>query len=97
MQKNDVIDILAKILKGIPKSCTLSRDCEKCEYEHDVNCVIYSQVDYLIKNDVVPVVKCKDCKNRNKKGICEKFRQRYPFYPEDDFHCGFGERSADNA
>ena len=41
--------------------------------------------------DVVEVVRCKDCKHRTNKGICEKFRQRYPFFPEDDFYCGFGE------
>ena len=42
--------------------------------------------------DVVEVVRCKGCKYRTEKGICEKFRQRYPFYPEDDFHCGYGKR-----
>ena len=42
--------------------------------------------------DVVEVVRCKDCEHLTEKGICEKFRQRYPFYPEDDFHCGFGKR-----
>lgn len=41
--------------------------------------------------DVVEVVRCKDCKHIINKGICEKFRQRYPFFPEDDFYCGFGE------
>jgi len=33
---------------------------------------------------------CKYCIHRDKKGVCEKFRQRYPFFPEDDFYCGFG-------
>ena len=50
----------------------------------------------LLKNqpaaDVAEVVRCKNCEHLSKKGICEKFRQRYPFYPEDDFHCGFGKR-----
>ena len=36
------------------------------------------------------IVHCKDCIHRDKKGVCEKFRQRYPFFPEDDFYCGFG-------
>lgn len=40
--------------------------------------------------NVVEVVRCKECNHRDKKGICEKFRQRYPFFPEDDFYCGFG-------
>lgn len=42
--------------------------------------------------DVVEVVRCKNCEHLTKKGICEKFRQRYPFYPEADFHCGFGKK-----
>ena len=42
--------------------------------------------------DVVKIVRCKDCEHLTEKGICKKFRQRYPFYPEDDFHCGFGKR-----
>lgn len=41
--------------------------------------------------DVVKVVRCMDCKYITDKGICEKFRQRYPFFPEDDFYCGYGE------
>lgn len=40
--------------------------------------------------DVVEVVRCIECIHRDKKGVCEKFRQRYPFFPEDDFYCGFG-------
>lgn len=43
-----------------------------------------------LNSNIINVVFCKDCKHRNEKGICEKFRQRYPFYPEDDFHCGYG-------
>jgi hypothetical protein len=50
-----------------------------------------SYVNTLPSADVVKVVRCKDCKHRTNKGICEKFRQRYPFFPEDDFFCGFGE------
>ena len=47
--------------------------------------------DYLLANSVIIPVRCMDCKYRTNKGICEKFRQRYPFFPEDDFYCGFGE------
>lgn len=51
--------------------------------------------------DVAEVVWCCECIHRDKKGVCEKFRQRYPFFPEDDFYCGFGakmdgERKCDN-
>ncbi len=51
-------------------------------------------IDYLNimpTADVVEVVRCKDCIYRqNKLEICDKFRRRYPFFPEDDFYCGFG-------
>ena len=57
-----------------------------------------AMLDLIPAADVVEVVRCKDCEYRTEKGICEKFRQRYPFYPEDDFHCGYGKRKggADN-
>lgn len=58
--------------------------------------VLHSTVQKVIANapaaDVVEVVRCKNCEHLTKKGICEKFRQRYPFYPEADFHCGFGKK-----
>ena len=47
--------------------------------------------DYLIANGIIVPVRCMDCKYRTNKGIGEKFRQRYPFFPEDDFYCGYGE------
>ena len=53
---------------------------------------IIKAIEDAPKVDVVERVKCKDCEYRTEKGICEKFRQRYPFYPEDDFHCGYGKR-----
>ena len=53
---------------------------------------ISQRIENIPAADVVEVVRCKDCDHLTKKGICEKFRQRYPFYPEADFHCGFGKR-----
>ena len=53
--------------------------------------ILEEYAEELIRQGVVKVVRCKDCKHRTNKGICEKFRQRYPFFPEDDFYCGFGE------
>lgn len=49
-----------------------------------------SSIIYAPADDVVEVVRCIKCIYRDKKGVCEKFRQRYPFFPEDDFYCGFG-------
>lgn len=53
----------------------------------------YEMVEDAPAVDAVEIVYCKNCKHRDKKGVCEKFRQRYPFYPEDNFYCGFGERN----
>ena len=38
--------------------------------------------DYLLANGVIVPVRCMNCKYRTNKGICEKFRQRYPFFPD---------------
>lgn len=51
---------------------------------------IKRDIETLPTADVVEVVRCIECIHRDKKGVCEKFRQRYPFFPEDDFYCGFG-------
>lgn len=57
-----------------------------------VNTVMINLIKEIPTADVVEVVRCCDCEYLTEKGICEKFRQRYPFYPEDDFHCGYGKR-----
>ena len=54
--------------------------------------------DYLIANDVVPVVRCKDCKHWHEEtGFCEEhsrfdsFGMDWNMFAEDDF-CSYGER-----
>ena len=96
--KNDLRDRLAKLLKSMPTVCTLSIDCDKCEYESDMNCVTQSQADHLITNSVVPVVRCKDCKyfitdvfNRT---MCNRLFTMFEMADSD--YCSYGERSADN-
>ncbi len=44
--------------------------------------------DYLLDNDVIPVVRCKDCKRMNEDKICVAWEG---FVREDDF-CSYGER-----
>ena len=63
---------------------------EKGEYV-----VTLSEVERQPAACVTRVVRCKHCKNRSEKGICQMFRQRYPFYPRDDFYCGYGENKGD--
>ena len=62
------------------------------EYDGDTVNHFLDIVDSQPFEDVESVVRCKGCTHLNGKGVCEKFRQRYPFYPEDDFYCGFGKR-----
>ena len=47
--------------------------------------------DYLLDNDVVPVVRCRDCK-KSEGGLCP-FEGVYPWKTmDDDGFCSFGER-----
>lgn len=55
--------------------------------------------DYLIDNDVVPVVRCKDCKHYKTRSQSAKWKPKAPcctraaniFTKPDDF-CSYGER-----
>lgn len=74
------------------ETCLYNKNCQflaKHKLEPVVSCTAYKNAA-----DMVEVVRCKDCNYRDKKGVCERFRQRYPFYPEDDFYCRYGERKA---
>lgn len=48
--------------------------------------------------DVVPVVRCRDCRKRRKDGYCTKFIQNISgiasawYMPQDDDFCSYGER-----
>lgn len=52
---------------------------------------------WLEKADIVPVVRCKDCKHRHDDGYCEVWGDAFYHWedfdevPEDMF-CGYGER-----
>lgn len=56
------------------------------------------KADYLLEHDVVPVVKCKDCRywdNQGYRGYCEAPENGLvrEYTSEDDF-CSYGERGA---
>lgn len=46
--------------------------------------------DHLIANDVVPVVRCKDCKYQNEDGDCDIHDEWFTRKPES--FCCYGER-----
>ena len=47
-------------------------------------------VNHLIENDVVPVIRCKDCKNYNH-GTCNAYLQ-ISLRVEPDHYCGYGKK-----
>ena len=55
--------------------------------------------DYLLDNDVVPVVRCKDCKHFGGHGACHCHaadENGTPIFVREDDFCSYGERK-DNA
>ena len=56
---------------------------------------IYESIaDFFLKNDVVPVVRCKDCKNRTLDsfgGHCCKLHKGLAMVTDESF-CSYGER-----
>lgn len=48
------------------------------------------KTDYLMQHDVVPVVRCKDCKNKGNEDFCPLLSMAQ--YTEDDDFCSYGER-----
>ena len=76
------------------KECIGMNDIEVCK----ATCQTYTTcgiiADYLLKNDVKPVVRCKDCKYRDELCMCCHPRHEgiLPLaYPLD--FCSYGERS----
>ena len=67
-------------------------------YPHELADPAEVVADYLLDNDVVPVVRCKDCKNRDDiTGECKhpKAVGWDVLMPEDDDFCSYGERRTD--
>lgn len=49
----------------------------------------------LVKNDVVPVVRCKDCKYRQDRLYCRRVKG-HPYIVTNTDFCSYGERKNDN-
>ena len=81
--------------------CLSHEKCDTCQNRDSYagECQTPFMADYLIANDVVPVVRCKDCKHYdNTEGIqwCHlnskflKYGTDWHSFPEDGF-CSYGE------
>lgn len=58
---------------------------------------IIEKIQNLHSEDIIPVVRCKNCKSRNINGYCTKFQNNISgiatswFMPNDDDFCSYGE------
>ena len=71
------------------KLCTKEDYCDYCSAE--------KLADHLIANDIVPVVRCKDCKHRYAPTRCALWYgtvndKEYFVERGEDFYCSYGER-----
>lgn len=52
---------------------------------------------YLMQHDVVPVVRCKDCKHGEYDKMIDEYYCEMTYCSEKENHfCGYGERKVDN-
>ena len=74
-------------------------------YPHELADPTEAVADYLLDNDVVPVVRCKDCKfcktfypakEIDKEPIQVWFCKAFRFTCKQDDFCSYGERREDN-
>ena len=83
--QNEMRDRLVELLK-------------EASYYLDEQDVVCNRVaDHLIENDVVPVVRCKDCKHRYAPTRCALWYgtvndQEYFVERGEEFYCSYGER-----
>ena len=91
MQKWTVINMHEKYIK--------SSDCEKYFYEHldDVHIAgAMNAIDEMPAADVVPIVRCKDCKYLEISGCYGECGKGYLGIVRPDCYCCYGERRSDN-
>jgi hypothetical protein len=85
-------EMLLELIKQNPSCIDLgAKSCRECQYGSVGDCRSECLADHLIANDVVTVVRCRDCKHSGsfKYGrFCENIEQ----YVDDDFFCADGER-----
>ena len=79
--KDRLIDLLINADVYDSHECRLCTKEDYCDY-----CNAEKLADHLIENDVVPVVRCKDCKYWNN-GDCYRIELTRP-----DDYCSYGEQ-----
>ncbi len=81
----------AKTLDNVMRSNLSTTDKECIKAVFDLN-------DVLQRREVEPVVRCKDCCNRNHDGIGKSWCDAWEVYLSDDedFFCSYGERRDDD-
>lgn len=85
LMKNNIRDRLIDLINQ--DNCPSPYICdEKCKYSHLEQCIGDRLADHLIENDVIPVVRCKDCKYWNN-GDCYRIELTRP-----DDYCSYGEQ-----
>ena len=82
------------------KLIELIRKADKEDHESLTQDVHYAfMADNLIANDVVPVVRCKDCRWFKQKGLPNRPYCNHPttgiLIPEESDFCSYGERRTD--
>ena len=83
---------LMQLIEEADDTCDNTR-CSDCEYNGQ-DCWTRLIAETLIANDVVPVVRCKDCKHYEKDGSiyrCVDWKGLFGNCKPDDF-CSYGER-----
>lgn len=96
------IDIRDRLIDLINQdNCPSPYICdEKCKYLHLEQCIGDRLADHLIENDVIPVVRCKDCKHydiRNARcllhsELADQYSSGFNFEMYSNDYCSYGER-----
>ena len=75
--------------------CPQGANCGDCPYSNSIKFCDQDALmaDHLIANDVVPVVRCKDCKHRGSNLCPMETVELYPWFgTKNEAFCSYGER-----
>ena len=73
------------------------KECTGEDFKEGIRWMLVDVVE-LSTVDVVPVVRCRDCKHRRGDGFCKKYQRNIDgsatmwFAPDDDWFCADGEK-----
>ena len=83
---NDKEKLISLLILADPNPYICESESGSCELTTCTECRARSTAELLIENDILPVVRCQDCKRRHSDSWCE--------YVDDDdnFYCAKGKR-----